>query len=46
MDIVFDIAQNIYVLQEGGIIAQGSPKEIKSNKKVIKAYLEKRRKIN
>ena len=39
MDIVFDIAQNIYVLQEGGIIAQGSPKEIKSNKKVIKAYL-------
>ena len=39
MDIVFDIAQNIYVLQEGGIIAKGSPKEIKSNKKVIKAYL-------
>ena len=39
MDIVFDIAQNIYVLQQGAIIAEGTPKEIKSNKKVIKAYL-------
>jgi ABC-type branched-subunit amino acid transport system ATPase component len=29
MDIVFDIAQNIYVLQQGGIIAQGTPKRNK-----------------
>ena len=39
MDIVFDIAQKIYVLQQGAIIAEGHPKEIKSNQKVIKAYL-------
>jgi len=39
MDIVFDIAQKIYVLQQGVIIAKGSPKEIKNNQKVIKAYL-------
>ena len=39
MDIVFDIAQKIYVLQQGGIIAEGNPKEIKNNQKVIKAYL-------
>ena len=39
MDIVFDIAQKIYVLQQGAIIAEGNPKEIKSNQKVIKAYL-------
>jgi branched-chain amino acid transport system ATP-binding protein len=39
MDIVFDIAQKIYVLQQGAILAEGSPKEIKKNQKVIKAYL-------
>jgi len=39
MDIVFDIAQKIYVLQQGVIIAKGNPNEIKSNQKVIKAYL-------
>ena len=39
MDIVFDTAQNIYVLQQGSIIAEGTPKEIKNNKKVIEAYL-------
>ena len=39
MDIVFDIAQTIYVLQQGSIIAEGTPKEIKNNNEVIKAYL-------
>ena len=39
MDIVFDIAQKIYVLQQGAILAEGSPKKIKKDKKVIKAYL-------
>jgi branched-chain amino acid transport system ATP-binding protein len=39
MDIVFDIAQKIYVLQQGALIAEGNPKEIKSNQKVIKSYL-------
>ena len=39
MDIVFDIAQKIYVLQQGVIIAEGNPTEIKNNQKVIKAYL-------
>jgi len=39
MDIVFDIAQKIYVLQQGAMIAEGNPKEIKNNQKVIKAYL-------
>jgi len=39
MDIVFDIAQKIYVLQQGAILAEGSPQKIKKDKKVIKAYL-------
>jgi len=39
MDIVFDIAQTIFVLQQGSIIAEGTPKEIKKNQVVIKAYL-------
>ena len=39
MDIVFDIAQTIFVLQQGAVIAKGTPKEIKKNQAVIKAYL-------
>ena len=39
MDIVFDIAQKIYVLQQGAILAEGSPQIIKKDKEVIKAYL-------
>ena len=39
MDIVFGIAQKIYVLQQGAILAEGRPKDIKKDQKVIKAYL-------
>jgi len=39
MQAVMDIADRIYVLEWGHVIAEGSPEEIKSNQKVIKAYL-------
>lgn len=39
MDMVFDIAQTVRVLQQGSLIAQGSPEEIQNNKDVISAYL-------
>ena len=39
MDIVFGIAQKIFVLQQGAILAAGKPKDIKKNQKVIEAYL-------
>ncbi len=39
MDIVFKIAQKIYVLKYGAVLAQGTADEIRSNKDVIDAYL-------
>lgn len=39
MEIVMDIANRIVVLEFGQIIAEGSPDEIKTNPKVIAAYL-------
>jgi len=39
MDIVFDVAQKVFVLQQGKILAEGLPKEIKKNQGVIDAYL-------
>lgn len=39
MDIVFKIAQKIYVLKYGAVLAQGTADEIRSNQDVIDAYL-------
>ncbi len=39
MDIVFAISERIMVLQQGTVIADGSPAEIKANPEVRKAYL-------
>ena len=39
MDLVMDIADRIYVLDFGELIAQGTPTEIQNNERVIDAYL-------
>ena len=39
MDIVFKIAQRIYVLKYGAVLAHGTPDEIRHNQDVIDAYL-------
>jgi branched-chain amino acid transport system ATP-binding protein len=39
MQAVMSLANHVYVLSEGGIIAQGEPQEIASNPRVIEAYL-------
>jgi branched-chain amino acid transport system ATP-binding protein len=39
MDIVFGISEKIMVLQQGAVIADGTPSEIKANPEVRKAYL-------
>ena len=39
MDLVMDISDRIYVLDFGRLIAQGVPDEIRTNEKVIDAYL-------
>ena len=39
MGVVMDLADRVTVLEFGTKIAEGSPDEIKGNKKVIRAYL-------
>ncbi len=39
MDVIMAFSDEIYVLADGKVIAQGTPKEIQSNRQVLAAYL-------
>ncbi|RLB71363.1 MAG: ABC transporter ATP-binding protein [Deltaproteobacteria bacterium] len=39
MKVVFSLAEKIYVLHQGHLLAQGSPEEIRANEQVQEAYL-------
>lgn len=43
MDVVFNLAQRIVVMHQGGIIADGQPEEIKKNEQVQKIYFGEKR---
>lgn len=39
MNFIMDLADHIIVLDEGRVLAEGKPKDIQNNKKVLEAYL-------
>jgi branched-chain amino acid transport system ATP-binding protein len=39
MDVVFSISDNITVFQQGTVIAEGKPDDVRQDKLVIDAYL-------
>jgi ABC-type branched-subunit amino acid transport system ATPase component len=39
MDIIRELSDDIIVLDEGKLIAEGKPDEVLNNKKVLEAYL-------
>ena len=41
MKVIMNLAEEIFCLTHGKLIAQGTPKEIKNDQKVIDAYLGK-----
>jgi branched-chain amino acid transport system ATP-binding protein len=42
MQAVMSLSDDVYVLNQGRIIAHGSPRDIASNPEVIQAYLGRR----
>jgi branched-chain amino acid transport system ATP-binding protein len=39
MHLVFSLAERLTVLHQGGVIAEGTPDEVRNNKQVVEAYL-------
>ena len=39
MKVVFSVAERIFVLNQGSLLAEGSPEEIRANPEVKRAYL-------